>query len=291
MNNKSWRHHYLPEFYVAGFTKESGKVKIYNVLSNSFVKHGKEFSPTSFFFEKNANTIKKNDVEYDFLEGNYASFDSEISRVIAKINNSDNSNRFNVTEDDMPKINHFISLMYWRLPQNKERLIKFITDSDSDQLGLTFKNKDGKRDFELEEQIRLDTEFVKLYRYYNSIMDTLRGGLCRTPYTIIPKIEQFPYICSDNPIIFKDNLPEVYNDDYIFPLTGKRLFIKANIQSNLPNYVWLFVDSIILCQAEKFVSVTDEKYIDILNNWILKRNFTLDSLKLELFEILNNAGL
>lgn len=65
---KSWRHHYLPQFYLKGFTNENGTFKIYDVTQGKFLKDGKEFSPASYFFEKNANTIQSDKVDSERLE-------------------------------------------------------------------------------------------------------------------------------------------------------------------------------------------------------------------------------
>ena len=43
--NISSRHHYIPQFYLRGFTNESGNFKIYDVQQKRFIKNGKDFYP------------------------------------------------------------------------------------------------------------------------------------------------------------------------------------------------------------------------------------------------------
>lgn len=284
MNNISWRHHYLPVFYLKGFTKDSGLLKIYNVKEKRFLKNGKEFSPESFFFEKDANTIFFEDKRNDFLENSYSNFDNEMARLIEQIQKSDYSTNYNVTEDDMPRMNHFVSLMYWRLPHRKNDLERFVKNNDLSSLGLKILDKGDNRFLEEEEKIKNDSEFIKSYKYYNSLMDSIRGYHCRTPYSIIPTDERFPYLCSDNPIIFESENPKVYEDDYLFPLTGNRLFIRAKKRDDFAPYLRMLVDMVIYKQAQKYVSCTDERYIQMLEDSFIKKNMTLEEIRSEIFK-------
>lgn len=285
MTNKSWRHHYLPVFYLKGFTKESNKFKIHDVQKRRFIKNGKEFSPESYFFEKDANTIKFNHIESDFLETeHYSYFDNNISKLIEKINSSSNDNRFDVNEDDMPALNHFVSLMYWRLPHRENELKSLIKNNDLNSLGISIKDLEGIKDKKIEDEFKQSEPFLKSYKYYNSLMDSIRGFNCRTPYTIIESTDKLPYLCSDNPVIFeKNSSPKVYEDDYLFPLSGNRLFIKANKREKFPVYLRLMVDVLVYKQAIKYVSCTDERYIDILENNFEKYNISVEELKMDIF--------
>lgn len=218
MNKISWRHHYLPVFYLKGFTKDSGKLKIYNVVEKRFIQNGKEFSPESYFFEKNANTIEFGSQKNDVLETEYAQFDDKISKLINKINASNHTTRYNVNEDDMPILNHFVSLMYWRLPHRTEELKTIIAENSLEKLGIFVSD-----DLVLEEKFKSSFQFLQSFRYYNSLLDSVRGMNCRTPFSILETHDKLPYLCSDNPVIFeKEFLPKVYDDDYLFPLSGNK---------------------------------------------------------------------
>ncbi|MFE3871927.1 DUF4238 domain-containing protein [Flavobacterium sp. ZS1P70] len=288
MNNISWRHHYLPVFYLKGFTKESGKFKIYNVKNKKFVQNGKEFSPESYFFEKNANTVFKPHGNSDFIENAYSELEGKISKLIAKINASDNVTKFDVNENDMPMLNTFVSLNYWRLPKNKNELETIVNISPTKELGFNVHNKNGSINIGASEELKNDSEFLKSYRFLTSLFDTVRGLHCRTPYTIIQKHEDLPYLCSDNPIIFgKDDFPDVYQDDYIIPLSGKRFFIKAKGGSKADYYLWLLIDIVIYKQAIKYVSCTHEEYLKMLDDNFEKYNVSLSELKKLIFKKLN----
>jgi hypothetical protein len=288
MKNQSWRHHYLPVFYLKGFTKESNKFKIFNVQDKRFIKSGKEFSPESYFFEKEGNTIKFKGLNYDFLESEcYSPFDNRIAKLVEKVNSSSNDNRFNVDEDDMPVINHFVSLMYWRLPHRKKELKNIVENTDLNTLGLAIKDSNGEKSEQSEEEFKNSESFLQVYKYYNPLMDSLRGFACRTPYTILETTDEFPYLCSDNPVIFeKEKFPKVYEDDYLLPLSGNKLFIKANKGESSPPYLRFMVDTLVYKQAVKYVSCTDERYIDRIENNFEKSNITVSDLRSDIFNIL-----
>ncbi len=266
MNNQSWRHHYLPVFYLKGFVKANNKFKIFDVQRKEFIKKGKEFSPESYFFEKDSNTISYNNFTSDFLETDYYSFfDSEASKIITKINTSNHSNQYGINDLDIQKLNHFVSLMYWRLPHKQSELKTIISNNDLNSLGLSIFNKDKTPNRELEDKFKNNPEFLKSYKFYNSLMDSVRGGNCRTPYTIIETTDEFPFLCSDNPILFKKkSSPKVFEDNYIFPLTGNKLFMRTEKRTGFSPYLRLMVNTLIYKQAVKYVSCTDERYIEAI---------------------------
>ena len=293
MSNKiSWRHHYLPVFYLEGFTNENNEFKIYNVQQNSFIKDGKNFSPKSYFFQKDGNTIYKNNIKDDFLETRFfAKMDSRIAVLFNKINHSESNleNRYKVSESDMPALNHFVSLMYWRLPHRKKEIDYILDKNALIDFGLSIENKNGERnqeEIDIEKRMKNDTEFRKGFKFYLSLIDSIKGVDFRTPYTIISTPEELPGLCSDNPLIFRnEKIPDVFKDDYIMPISRNRLFFRKNDGKSFKIFeIKLLIDLLIYKQAVKYVSCTDEKYIQILDDFY-KANF---SSTLEIREMLFN---
>ena len=285
MDNISWKHHYLPVFYLKGFTKESGKFKIYNVQKKQFVQKGKDFHPESHFYEKKSNTIFIPNGESDLIEKFYSDIETTAAKLINKINNADSSTRFDVSEEDMPMLNTFMSLIYWRLPANRLELQKIINNKSANELGFSIYNtEDNSLNHLATEEFKKKEDFIKIYKILTSLYDSIRGLDCRTPYTIIPKHEEFPFLCSDNPIIFeKEEFPDVHKDDYILPLSGKRFFIKADIVCKDP-YLCILFDIVIYKQAIKYVSCTDKDYLRVLDILFEKYDMSLSQLKQLIFK-------
>jgi len=284
MNNISKKHHYLPVFYLKGFTNDSGRLKIYNVEKKIFVQNGKDFFPTSYFYEENSNTIFSENGDSDFVESSYSDFDNETAKIITKINNSNYTENYNIHDGDMPRLNHFVSLIYWRLPHRKQELKNIVDNNELINLGLSVQNSDGTINQKSSEKLKNHPEFLKSFKFFNSLADSVRGIHCRTPYTIFNRHQELPFICSDNPVIFEKDLPNVFEDDYIFPLSGTRIFVKSNRKEPFDYYLWLLVDVLIYKLAVKYVSCTHTEYIEMLENHFQKYNMTILEFKIEVFK-------
>lgn len=294
MKNTSWRHHYLPVFYLKGFTNENGRFIIYNVDNKAFVKNGKEFSPSSYFFKENANTWIKDGVKDDFLETKFfAPFDDKISKLFDLIHSSSAENRFSVSENDMPLLQNFVNLMYWRLPHRENEIEEMINKDGLNAFALSIQTKDGNRNSEtkkIEERIIKDSEFKKSLHYLMSMVDTVKMINCRTPLTIQPFIEGLPHVCSDNPVLFENELnPKVYENDFIFPMSGNMFFIRAKRTEGFSLVFKLMVDTLVFKQAVKYVSFTDERYFNSLNEFYEKHFKSISELRNRIFEYLKNA--
>lgn len=268
MKEKSWRHHYLPQFYLRGFLNENMKFKIYNIEKQMFVRNGKEFSPESYFFEKDANSIVIDNEKDDFLEDSFSQMDNLVSIVFDKIRNSNGNSNFGLTENDMPALQYFIGILFWRNPKNYDKIKRIVSEGDLKSFGVRVidetKGTDEIKEFE--EKLRSDPNFIKRMKFwipnvtYLNILDT------RTPLTIQSFPRGLPGLCSDYPLIFRniDN-PDVYRDDFIFPLTNDLLFIRANKINNICSDIKIEIDLIIFKQAMKCVSCTNPIYIFMLN--------------------------
>ena len=294
MKNTSWRHHYLPVFYLKGFTNENERFLIYNVDKKAFVKNGKEFSPSSYFFKENANTWIKDGVKDDFLETKFFSpFDDKISKLFDLIHSSSADNRFSVSENDMPLLQNFVNLMYWRLPHREKEIEEMINKDGLNAFALSIQTKDGNKNNEtkkIEERIKKDSEFKKSLHFVISMVDTVKMINCRTPLTIQPFIEGLPHVCSDNPVLFENELsPKVYEDDFIFPMSGNMYFIRAKRKEGFSLVFKLMVDTLVFKQAVKYVSFTDERYFNSLNEFYEKHFKSVSELRNRIFEYLKNA--
>lgn len=295
MNNSSWRHHYLPVFYLKGFTNSTDKFLIFDKEQNDFIKNGKEFSPSSYFFEKHANSYIKNGEKDDFMETKFfKKFDDRIAKMFELIRSSNSDNRFSVSEKDMPLLQNFVNLMYWRLPHRKQDLEDFLQDEDLKGFGLFVENEDGSIDEktkETEEQLKNDPEFKKGLGFLMSLVDTVKMIGCNTPLSIIPFVEGLPYVCSDNPVLFEKEIkPKVYEDDFVFPISGNMIFIRANRTSKLNLTFKLMVDTLIFKQAVKYVSFSDKRYLDSLNEFYEKHFKSTVELRSAIFNFLKEKN-
>lgn len=287
MNNTSWRHHYLPEFYLKGFANTDGKFKVFDVSKQAFIKNGKDFSTESYFFEKDGNTVITNKGADDFIENRFGDTDNRVAQLFNKIRNAGPNTRFGLTEDDMPALQHFVSILFWRTPANYDQIKNLIRERNLHEFGLFIRSKDTNevlRDEELENKIRIDPNFFKAIKLLLPYMTYQRILDCNTPLHIQTFPEQIPALCSDNPIIFEKSEPDIYYDDLIFPLTHTHVFIRGNkINDSALTSIKIVIDQILLKQAKKYVSCTDMVYLEKLNELNQKPGRSIEELKKYLF--------
>lgn len=290
MNNLSWRHHYIPEFYLKGFANLNGSFKIYDIEKHSFKKNGKDYSPESHFFEKNGNTLFANDGADDFIETKfYSQTDNRIAELFNKIKKSDADERFGLSEEDMPILQHFVSIMFWRIPSNYEQIKYLFKTKDLKEFGLSIKSREtGKEvyDESFENKLRNDPNIFKAMKHMLPYITFPRLFDCSTPLTIQTFPEQLPAICSDNPLIFeKSDFPDLYFDDFIFPMSHKHVLIRGKkIRDDVYTTIKVKIDLILLKQAKKYVSCTDQLYVELLNKLFNENYKSIDELKSEVFK-------
>jgi hypothetical protein len=275
MKATSWRHHYIPQFYLKGFLNENDKFKIYNTVDEKFIKKGKDFSTESYFFEKDSNTVISNDEKDDFLEDFYGQTDNSISTLFDKIRNSQNLNGFGLTDAEMPALQYFIATLFWRNPKNFHKIKKLVSSSYLKDLGITLRNEKDEivEDKTFEKQLKDDPNFIKGMKFMIPNITYPRILGCRTPLHIQSFPKGLPSLCSDYPIIFRNQEdPDVYRDDLIFPLTNDLVFIRSSKINNISTTIKVEIDLIILKQAMRYVSCTDQTYIYMLQKFY-KENY------------------
>lgn len=282
--NQSKNHHFLPIFYLKGFTEKNGQFKIFDVQRQEFKKKGKYFPPSSHFYIPQDNTIRTDFGENDFIEKLYGKVDNSFSKILQVINSNNHENRFGVSEKEMSYINNFVSQIYWRSPYNKNTLQDYIKKYDLKQLGLKILNKDGTHNEELSERFKNEPEFYKAYKLYNSLLDSIRGFNCNKQYHIFGRPKELPSICSDYPIIFNktDNF-RVYEDDYIFPLSKERIFVKKDLSKKFNHQLHHLIDLILLKQSVNYFATSNEEYVEFLIGLDHKKNYTIEEYKEILF--------
>lgn len=293
MNKTSWRHHYIPQFYLNGFTSEEGNFKIFDVEKNDFVKGGKDFYPESYFFEKNGNSWITENEDSDFIEESYKNLDNKAAEIFNRINKSSQAENYNVSEKDMPMLQYFIGLMYWRNPSNYEKIKNIVDQKQLKDLGLRFTNEKNEyiENPEMEKIMKNDDNFIKTMKIWFPSISYLGLLKCNTPLHIISIPQGFPSICSDNPLICRNPKTfQVYSDDFIFPLNTTKLFIRGDELIDFMSTVKVEIDLLIFKQAKKYVCCTDSKYLEELNKMYNKNNLNLDFLRKSIFKkILNYA--
>jgi len=290
MEQISWRHHYIPEFYLKGFTNENNQFAIYSIKDKKFKKDGKLFSPESHFFKKNDNTIsdlRKSPI--DLLEKNYSLLDDKIATVFNKLKNEKGDNTYGITPEDRIMLQYYVSILFWRLPSNNE-IVKEMTKHDMFEfLGLTVTDEyalENIKRLQFAEHIKQHKEYHKILRLWIPQMTfpTMFDSKSQTNITTFPP-NKLPGICSDNPLILRH--PEkldLYNDDFILPLNRNIIFYRsAKMKDPIHSTVKIYIDMLVLLQSKELACCTDTKYIDMLIDLFHKNFKNIDHLRKSIF--------
>ncbi len=298
---ESWRHHYLPEFYIKGFCDENGRITVYNKQSKKFDKK----SPKSIFYEADRNTLSDAfGNRGDILEKMYADLESKIA---PHLKNAIDNTSGKMEEETLRNLIFLAYLTKWRNPQYDESFKDLKDIFTVDDLGLGIKT-DGKRlDVELEELFHseLSQESKRLllsiqpFRFKDDYKVIFRNSF------IIPS--STPCLLGDCPFWEADIDKDKFFEDFIFPISQNQRLVYSdridkyefieyfnNNKSIESDFIHLFStvnDLTTFHLAEKYVACADESYLRTIidsYNGLIKDRLQNINLVQQVFSILHN---
>lgn len=292
MNNLSWRHHYIPQFYLKGFLNDEGKFAIYDKRTDR-IKTG-EYSTKSHFFEENRNLVELNGVETDFLETNvYQHLDNTIDKLFNKIRSK---NIDFLTFENLFTLKMFISFLYWRIPKNDELLELTIDKFDFRELGFDLVPKESNDVIDIQqikEQFKSEPAFRKIY-------SVILPFSPNNTFTIAPHEGEEKMwkaigdsgkglnLTSDNPILtLRNDMFYGENQKLLFPVTSNKLLYYGRTEKSysLPAEFYIHADLATMHLAERYVCGPSKEYLEnILELYNVRRQFNkTDTIIPELF--------
>jgi hypothetical protein len=278
--NVSKRHHYIPQFYLRGFTNENESYFVFDKEKEEI----RETVPQNSFFQNRRNTSIIGNEKSVLLEDMYSHFDNLTAPELRKIQELTLEN-FKLEPVTLHRIKMFITQIYWRIPKNDVRLDKLIDKLSFSEIGFGLKDKEGKSvaTKELEEELKNEDIFRKMYRFFIPLMS----------YQEKYKTTDFEnwrvyfrgnnyQLTGDNPLIienFKDF--SSLNKELIFPLSSNKIFLhtKRPKPTNLPSKFMIDMDMMIIQQAKRFVCCSDRVYLNYLieNLYSFSKNHDLEN--------------
>ena len=265
-NNLSWRHHYIPQFYLKGFTNTEGKFFIYDKVNDKI--KDQEFTPRTHFFQKHRNTIKIEGIENDFIETIlYKDLDNTISKLFEEIHNKDGNY---LTPENLFALKMFISFLFWRVPKNDSLINHYIDNYTFEELGFELKEKDSKKNVseEIRELFKTNSAFRRMYSFilpFQTFKLELEEGE-ENMWKSIPGDEGDPIrMTSDAPIItLNQNLFYDNSQKILFPVTSNKLLYYGTIKNKrmIPPEFYIFSDLAMVENATQFVCCSNKLYLD-----------------------------
>ncbi len=268
----SKKHHYLPRYYLKGFTNSDGTFFVYDKKTSNIF----ETNPNDSFFENHLNTINYPDgKKSDFLEMAHAENEGKSWDSFDNIRNSDFKRPVLLNE----KMNLFLFLLFlhWRLPSNYKHLKELTAEmfeegSVFDYFNIVdFQGNQASEDFLTEfkhstiwrKSSQLVVPFAGIFKnkeWYDDI------GKWRFYYT---EDKESWFIIGDNPIVTSgedDHDPVRCLKTFLFPISGNILLISIDanpLETIPPEFIVQFGASIIQ-KATRFVACQNKKYLESL---------------------------
>jgi hypothetical protein len=266
----SWRHHYLPEFYLKGFTNAGNSLLVYDKKYNRISTKG----PGGIFFEPHRNTgilvhpetaeVHKSDLAEHLL----ADFDREMAIALDKIRSSSPEDNIISIDLLLYEVRMLTQSIFWRSPANDALLNKVIDEFSFEDLGFGIFDDKGNPYVEWEERFKAIDLWRKFYPAFLMLASFKYKYAKRNDDRW--KLYYLPddyHITSDNPLVLFD-----YQDlsslqqELLFPVLKNILLVstKKHPPPILPNLFSAKLDLLIFDQASRFVAGPNEGYLKFL---------------------------
>lgn len=229
--SNSWRHHYIPVFYLKGFTDDSRMLHIYDKKKGQVIRRAQP--PKSYFYIKNRHTLLNRKGDYDdFMETSlYKAFDDITSNAINALSHKP-LDAFNDDLAFLSKIVLFINGLIYRIPKFDDYHNSKIINGEREYL-LPVRDKNGN---DVSFAFYQRSKELELYRYacrfYCSIKQSVPVPEEARNWTIyaLPNDYDNKYylLAGDSPVLVNDiSLFKTGDEIVIAPLTRKHFVIRS----------------------------------------------------------------
>ncbi|MGB4400299.1 MAG: DUF4238 domain-containing protein [Daejeonella sp.] len=261
----SKRHHFLPIFYLKGFTDNQRIFYVYDKIENKFLD---KQIPASKYFEKDLNNYKVNGkIHFTLEESFFTPIDTDAAPLFADLQNMD-YDADNFTYLDKFRILHFLMFLYWRSPNSKSKFLDLIDKEGFSNRYFGF-HKDGVllKDKEIPDikiSAMKDDQFQKLYK----LMTPLSNGALNELYNIVDNWNLYSLhdpgtlVVGDNPFVINNPNPNLDSTfgELIFPLSRSRLLILSkSVPAFLDSTLTNFINLSILDSSNRFISCDNKE--------------------------------
>jgi hypothetical protein len=295
MNKQSRKHHYLPVFYLKGFTDEKGKLAVYNKLKDEFIEN---CEPSSFFFEKDLNNVRIEGQKTLSLEDeHFMDLDSRAASFLHRyLKNEIITDEYEQAEFRF-ELAWFIIQLYWRIPNSNKRYKELLEKSGMSTQFFDIKSKtDGSSAppemlEKLQALILQNDEMGKLFKLAYPLTMGTSGELMEvmkkaTDYSLT---EEFAVLTGDSPFLSRIRQPSIYNmlGDFLFPAGSKALILANDAKPTFVNNLLITNLNIwIIHQSERFVCGHNIDYLKTMVSHykMFQKHGALDSIQHDTFE-------
>jgi len=263
---RSIKHHYIPQFFLKGFTGSNGKFFIYD-HKNGRIKKG-EYAPASHFFENDRNTLFHGDDSSDLIEEHLSRKDTRFAKLFKKIQSE--RAPLDIPAAEFVYLQWFIWDLYWRLPSNDGLFMQTYWKDRWFQNFWVVRNQETGQivDDDRTKQLKLSDEFIRSNKStYAEYLFMLNDKLeIDNPYDWrFSYVESGFHVLSDNPVVLLDNnQSNILNAQYVVPLSKEHYLIKTSLQlsiNRLPPEFTMLLDILQFKSSKKFSACLNGDYL------------------------------
>lgn len=267
--NPAKRHHYLPAFYLNGFTDEEGLFCVYDKLEKEF--HVRQ-RPDNWFFVKHLNSYRPDGKLLFTLEEPYhTEMDSQSAPSLRKIKDGDSSQQIDM--QDKIQIILFFSMLFWRSPYSDELFQKLVETEGLSSLHLNYITDDAGNPLPESVLSKIQSEIlgnVDNLRFFKQTMPLSPAAL-QEGVRLLEKWNLFYLpdsfentLIGDSPFITKNpelRLDRIFNELTV-PISKNRILVLADkVPEFYDGNLHTLINASILHQSQRHVACANESFL------------------------------
>ncbi len=269
--SRSKKHHYLPRYFLKGFTNPNGSFFVYDKQTRKIFKS----SPDNSFFENNLNTVTLKHGDSDFIEKMYSNMEGKFWKSLDTIR--DSTYQMGIGDLDKMNLYLFLAILHWRLPKNMalvESLSKRFFTGDNDFKYITLKSKTNKNvPEEIVDEFRSSEGFKKsaklLIPFINFQGNEWYESVANWTFSYTGDNARW-HMIGDSPILTEgiyDEDPKKFLDRFMFPVSGSVMLINNGTHitpKELPEAFLLQFNTALVHKAERFVACPNKDLLEVI---------------------------
>jgi hypothetical protein len=264
MQQKSHRHHYIPEFLIKHFGDEQGQVYVYDKQTGRIAK--RKQSAKSIFFEDYRNTVHSHGLELDDLEQLYTRFDTMFATDLAAVLKQES-----YTPEQFTSLVIMATCLKWRVPASDSEFHDLKENSNLSDLHIDVKitNEQGEILQPALDYLLTTDLFKQFKRTLLPLLPLMQSEeknlqLHNNTFIDLQPVMSQPALLGDCPVIERATVN--YNDlgDFILPLSSTHTLIyKANARKGVVNTdFYLYKDLTIFHTATRYVACKNKDRLE-----------------------------
>ena len=256
----SSRHHYIPRFYIKGFTNNDQLLFVYDKQNDRIQQN---ISPKGIFYERDRNTMYFDEATSILEDKWYQQLDDRCSQAIRNLREEPNIEGI-LSNDNLADIQFFVLCLFWRIPKTDYAFERYIREA---KIGFTDNNGEDFDDIDREHSLKNDVNYKKIARAFisNQALKNFTQIQGQIHAQLFDKGRDL-FLLGDYPMVFKktpSTFDDLFHTDFYLPISSKRLFYSARNQRELKFEFGkiLRINALVIDQSVRYICSPNLEYL------------------------------